>query len=176
MTQPSKTNTKTADEARVQAIADKLAKAPATGTPATPPVKKTRVKHPTTGIKLEALTIEDAPAPARTVAGRNPADNPFIAILGNLWSSRAQGSTKSAGKAVTVPVAAEREVCNAIRAAADYHTKNGTPMGTVIDTDTYGDGSKPAVKRGEIRIRFAAKQRKNKRTVAPTTTTTAPGA
>ena len=121
------------------------------------PVKATKAAAPAApkssgSFDLSALAPVDAPAPTR-VGGRgsNPNDNPALKWLDDSWNARAKDATKGAGKAVTVPDAAAKEVVNKLRYAANYRK-----LGVSIAVEENGNGT--------TTVRFAAKARKQKRT------------
>lgn len=131
-------------------------------TTATTPAKKAAapVKATKPALDLGSLKVEAADAPKRS-GGRTAGENPLVAEMQDSWANRkfshkvkTDDGTRDAyigsGKQVTVPLAHKQAVTNLIRNAA-----NRLDLGSAIDyTDVPG---------GKVRIRFAAKSRKQKR-------------
>jgi hypothetical protein len=122
-------------------------------------------------LDLSALSVTDAPAPERETSGRERRENPFdvhMKASADNKTDKGDGRWVGAGKAVTVPRAAATEVSNLLNYAANHLHVGVTKVFETNDKAPekpltgwrYGVKDVP---RGQVRVRFAAKSRKQKR-------------
>lgn len=131
-------------------------------TPAKKAAKKAASKPPAPPFDFTAIQVTDGAAPTRT-GSREALPNPFVDHLkksADAKTNRPGGGWIGQGKQVTVPAVQADQVVNLIRYAA-----NRLGLGVTVSDHNDASYKRP---NGMVQINFAAKNRKQKRTTAPT--------